>query len=214
MHRNAVIYDNKRVDVLHISSCISLAQEFFFSAGKNTIDRSLNQGIQVKWEKPQRGWFKLNTDGSALGNPGKAGAGGLIRNDEGEWVKGFTRSIGLASPIMAELWGLRDGLVLAYDLHISNLVINVDCKALIYLIQDHSKDNFVLSAIADECRQLLQRFNDFHFLHCRRETNQAADWIAKQACNQLQSFVNWDSPYLDLFNILCINNSDKRFVRL
>lgn len=43
--------------------------------------------IQVRWNLPSPGWFKLNMDGSALGYPGPAGGGGLIRDDHGRWVK-------------------------------------------------------------------------------------------------------------------------------
>ena len=34
-------------------------------------------------------WFKLNSDGSARGNPGLVGDGGLIYNEKREWVKGY-----------------------------------------------------------------------------------------------------------------------------
>ncbi|KAG5606098.1 hypothetical protein H5410_027590 [Solanum commersonii] len=34
----------------------------------------------VKWIKPPDDWVKINTDGSALGNPGRIGAGGIIRD--------------------------------------------------------------------------------------------------------------------------------------
>ena len=37
----------------------------------------------IQWSKPEASWLKLNTDGSSLGNPGLAGGGGLIRNEEG-----------------------------------------------------------------------------------------------------------------------------------
>ena len=30
----------------------------------------------VKWEPPPQNWHKLNTNGSSLGNPGRAGGGG------------------------------------------------------------------------------------------------------------------------------------------
>ena len=39
--------------------------------------------VQIRWEKPQPGWIQLNTDGSALGNPGRAGGGGILRDDQG-----------------------------------------------------------------------------------------------------------------------------------
>lgn len=62
--------------------------------------------MSICWEKPCSGWFKLNTDGSSLGNPGLAGGGGLIRDENGDWVVGFARKIGIASSFMAELCGL------------------------------------------------------------------------------------------------------------
>ena len=42
--------------------------------------------VHVKWSKPHPGWVKLNTDGSVFGDPKKAGGGGIIRNNEGDWV--------------------------------------------------------------------------------------------------------------------------------
>ena len=53
---------------------------------------------------------KLNTDGSSLGNPGLAGGGGLIRDEEGKWIAGFARKIGKTTSFFAELCALRDGL--------------------------------------------------------------------------------------------------------
>uniref|UniRef100_A0A7N2KYF6 RNase H type-1 domain-containing protein n=1 Tax=Quercus lobata TaxID=97700 RepID=A0A7N2KYF6_QUELO len=52
---------------------------------------------------PDLNWFKLNIDGSSIGNPGKAGGGGIIRNQHGNRVRGFARSIGIASSVVAEL---------------------------------------------------------------------------------------------------------------
>ncbi|KAL0008006.1 hypothetical protein SO802_009508 [Lithocarpus litseifolius] len=43
----------------------------------------------VRWLRPSPGWVRLNTDGSSLGNPGKAGGGGLIRDENGSWIKGL-----------------------------------------------------------------------------------------------------------------------------
>ena len=83
--------------------------------------------VQIRWDKPQSGWFCLNTDGFALGSSGKAGCGGLIRNDQGEWVGGFSRRLGCISSFTAELWGLRDGLILC-----NSLQLNAVCKVVIY----------------------------------------------------------------------------------
>ncbi|XP_041027024.1 uncharacterized protein LOC121267244 [Juglans microcarpa x Juglans regia] len=37
----------------------------------------------------KEGWVKLNIDGCSLGNPGDAGARGIIRNSTGEFISGF-----------------------------------------------------------------------------------------------------------------------------
>ena len=60
----------------------------------------------------------LNTDGASFQNPGKAGGGGIIRDSQGNWVKGYSRAIGFTTSIIAELWALRDGLNLAIQLGI------------------------------------------------------------------------------------------------
>ncbi|KAK9985577.1 hypothetical protein SO802_030528 [Lithocarpus litseifolius] len=53
----------------------------------------------IRWEKPMNGWLTLNTDGSAASNIGTAGGGGLIRDENGDWVTGFAR---MATSFLAE----------------------------------------------------------------------------------------------------------------
>ena len=67
---------------------------------------------QVRWEKPSLGWVKLNIDRSFDASLGSVGGGGLIRDDRGNWVMGFTRKIENANSFIAEIWALRDGLLL------------------------------------------------------------------------------------------------------
>ena len=55
------------------------------------------------------GWVKLNIDGSAIGSTGRAGGGGVIRNHEGQWLRGYARPLGYSNSCIAELWALRDG---------------------------------------------------------------------------------------------------------
>ena len=46
---------------------------------------------RICWEKPLSGWKKLNTDGSFIGCMEQTGCGGVIRDEHGNWVAGFTR---------------------------------------------------------------------------------------------------------------------------
>lgn len=48
----------------------------------------------VQWSSPPSSWKKMNADGSSFGNPGKSGAGGVIRDWLGRWVVGFSLHVG------------------------------------------------------------------------------------------------------------------------
>ena len=43
----------------------------------------------IGWKYPDEDWVKLNVDGCNKGNPGKAGAGGVIRDHMGTWIGGL-----------------------------------------------------------------------------------------------------------------------------
>ncbi|OMO86355.1 reverse transcriptase [Corchorus capsularis] len=107
--RNAAIFKNSSPNPKAAESAIFKDVEFYAMAGFKC--KSLSPVfVPVKWHPPQIGWFKLNSDGSFIGNPGRGGVGAIIHNHEGNWVTGSHRSIGIVSSVEAELWALRDGL--------------------------------------------------------------------------------------------------------
>ena len=57
----------------------------------------------IRWERPPKGVAKLNTDGALYTHSGSAGCGGVVRDDKGEWMAGFSRRIGATNNFMAEL---------------------------------------------------------------------------------------------------------------
>ena len=64
-------------------------------------------------DETSNGLVKAKHKWASLGNPRKAGGGGVIRDSSGKWVKGFSRSIGVATSVMTECWAIRDRLTLA-----------------------------------------------------------------------------------------------------
>ena len=98
------------------------------------------------------GWAKLNTDGSALGSSGKAGGGGLIKDHNVDWVVGFSRSLGCTNSFMVELWALRDGLILAKDLNLNSLIVELDAKSVVQLMNSDST-NMPMKPLLTDYRQ-------------------------------------------------------------
>ncbi|KAL3510972.1 hypothetical protein ACH5RR_030373 [Cinchona calisaya] len=87
------------------------------------------------WKPPPSNFIKLNTDGSALGNPGCAGTGGVFKNEDGDWLLGFSRKIGFTSNNTSEAWASTESLNLAVQSNFfNNLIIEIDsncCKRIL-----------------------------------------------------------------------------------
>ena len=111
----------------------------------------------LKLNKPSIGWHKLNTDGASIGNPGKAGDGGIIRDCHGDWVKGYSRSIGYTTNVLAEWWALWDGLILAIQLGINQLEVELDANVIMELLNGAGCPNRCYSPLLNDCRFLIAR---------------------------------------------------------
>ena len=120
-HRNRIVFNNSLPNPKLHHVCLQVAREHFYCVSKVQKSRR-SVAVQVRWIRPPIDWFKLNSDGASLGNPGQVGGGGLNRNHQGKWIKGYMRHIGFASSVTAELWALKDGLQLAFQLSISHIL--------------------------------------------------------------------------------------------
>lgn len=139
-------------------------------------------------------WYKLNTDGSSIGNPSKSGGGGIIRNHLGDWIGGFARSIGTTSSIIAELWALRDSLNLCIQLQISHLHIEIDASFVVDMLNCDNRSSKYLSPLIDDCRVLLGKIPHHKIQHCFREANRCADNLAKKGADMEQDFISFVNP--------------------
>ena len=135
--------------------------------------------LSIRWERPNRGWHKLNTDGSSLGNPGLASGGGILRNEVGGWIRAFIRKIGITTSFVAELWAIRDGLSMCVDMQIPALEVELDAKVVADLMNNAISLNADYAAIVADCRQLLSQIPQVKVSHCYREANHCADALAR-----------------------------------
>ena len=68
----------------------------------------------IGWELSPSNWVKINSDGSVLDSV-KASCGGLIRDDSGAFLDGFSMNLGSCLITIAEVWGALYGLELAWN---------------------------------------------------------------------------------------------------
>ncbi|XP_016178430.1 uncharacterized protein LOC107620837 [Arachis ipaensis] len=157
-------------------------------------DSRVRRETIIKWYPAPEGWIKVNTDGAAKNNPGKAGCGGLIRNSDGSWVMDFTRNLGVCSAYMAELWGLYLGLEMAWTLGFRKVKIEIDSQAVINSVTQNRKFLDDGSMLYCRIQELMERNWTINMVHTYRETNACADWLANFSLEQNCSTQYWNSP--------------------
>ena len=157
---------------------------------------------QIRWEKPQMGWYKLNTDGASESGVYRTGCGGIIRDEQGQWITGFVRRIGVANNFIAELWGLRDGLQLCCCRNFNSIEVEIDAKAILDAFLNPEYVNSIVSPILDDCRSLITRFRRICFKHCYQEANRCADKLARIGASQSLEFIVFQSPPVDILSFL------------
>jgi ribonuclease HI len=134
--------------------------------------------IYIGWKKPPEGWIKLNSDGACKRGGESSGCGGLFRNSDGRWIKGYFKKIGVCDAFHAELWGMYLGLDMAWKERIPQLIVESDSKILIDIVTNNYKFSGVVPTLVQRIRNLLALDWRVQFRHTWREDNRCADWLA------------------------------------
>ena len=111
-------------------SSVQATTEFHFLVGSINQTPSLIPQI-IRWHTPPYPYLKLNTDGSALGNPSLACAGGVLRDHWDWWISSFSLHVGLATNNMAEMVAVRQGLEMAWNMGSKYLQLEMDSKVVL-----------------------------------------------------------------------------------
>ncbi|KAK7385405.1 hypothetical protein VNO78_31122 [Psophocarpus tetragonolobus] len=139
----------------------------------NPVSRSIRW---CEWIKPEFGWTKLNTDGSI--HKGTASFGGLLRDYRGKPICAFVSKAPQGDVFLVELWAIWRGLVLSLGLGIKAIWVESDSMSVVKTVnrkQLCTKADSYLKQIW----KLLKKFDKYQISHSWRETNRAADHLAK-----------------------------------
>ncbi|XP_070019658.1 uncharacterized protein [Nicotiana sylvestris] len=134
----------------------------------------------VVWEMPPRGYLKLNTDGSFNKQIGKAGIGGILRDEEGGFVMAFSMPIIYNNISEAELKAIKYGCEWCKYKGISNFIVETDSRMIYDILHTKNLSNNKLKQETEKLMEILDTCRT-PVTHCLREANQVADWFAKEA---------------------------------
>jgi ribonuclease HI len=127
----------------------------------------------------------LMVDGAARGNPGHAGCGAVIYDDQGNIVRELSRYLGSATNNVAEYHGLLLGLESLLQMGQRRVLVQSDSQLLVrqltgqYRVKDEKLQPLFYRAVT-----LLRQFDAYRILHVRRELNAVADRLANQGIDE------------------------------
>ncbi|KAJ9186725.1 hypothetical protein P3X46_002268 [Hevea brasiliensis] len=164
--------------MIHVMTC--KAQDWYFVASRlpGKIDSCMKTITTVSWTCPPDDVFKLNTDGSLPNSGGIACGGGLIRDSNGRWIKGFKAVFGKTSVLGVELWSILEGMKLAKSLGLKDINAESDNLIAVQILAGVLQPPGVVLSVISAIQFLLTPDWKVTFSHVLREANYAADSLA------------------------------------
>jgi len=121
----------------------------------------------------------LYFDGASRGNPGPAGAGGVIYDAQQKIVDTYAINLGETTNNVAEYGGLLAGLNRCCELNIKELKVYGDSNLVINQVNGKWKvKNKKLKGIYDQVKKVQEFFTTISFEHVYRKNNKEADKMA------------------------------------
>jgi ribonuclease HI len=129
--------------------------------------------------------LRLFTDGAARGNPGPAGLGISIEDDQGNKLSTKHKWLGVATNNQAEYWALIEGLKAVREWNPERLEICLDSNLVVHQVRgDYRVKEEELKKLHGEAKALLEAFADWDIKHVDREQNKRADYLANLAIDE------------------------------
>ncbi len=124
----------------------------------------------------------LFTDGASKGNPGEAGAGVVVFDENQQIIREAFKYLGYCTNNVAEYKALILGLEEVLQLGAREVCISVDSELLARQIQGrYAVRNANLRPLFGEIQKKLSVFSKYTIRHVRREENVRADQLANEA---------------------------------
>lgn len=118
----------------------------------------------------------LEFDGACKGNPGKSGAGVVVRRPDGSVIAHLREGLGIATNNAAEYRALLLGLRYAAKKGFKYIRAQGDSKLVCYQVQDHWRvKNDNMADLCKKVKELKGQFLSFQLNHVLREFNADAD---------------------------------------
>ena len=143
--------------------------------------KAAEEVLQDRQIQTKSGFISIYTDGASRGNPGEAGAGFVIFNEQNDEIATGSKYLGQCTNNVAEYQALILGLKEAGKTGNRQISLFLDSQLIVRQIQGKYKvKNVGLKPLFAKVRRLLDQFDSFQISHVPRNLNKRADELANQ----------------------------------
>ena len=129
--------------------------------------------------------LRVTSDGAARGNPGPAGAGAVLFDEEGQVLERLGKFLGRQTNNVAEYHGLLLGLRRAQELGAEELEVVADSELVIRQLSGaYQVKAPALRELHSEALSLLKAFRKVKLVHVPRAVNAEADEMSNRAIDE------------------------------
>ena len=115
--------------------------------------------------------------------------------------------MGFSTSVAAELWALRDGIRLCIALKLPAVIIELDAKLIVDLLQKTDGHQNCIDALVSDCKTELGNIPRVQINHCYREANKCADALARRGALFSQDFVIFLDPPAEVSLLLSLDSA-------
>ena len=112
-----------------------------------------------------------------------------------------------STSVASELWPLRDGLRLCIALKLPVVIIELDAKLIVGLVQKSDGHQNCIDALVSDCKIELENIPRVQINNCYHEANKCADALARRGAMLSQDFVIFLDPPTDVSLLLSLDSA-------
>jgi len=140
--------------------------------------------IPVIWKTPPIARYKLNTDGSALHNPGKIGGGSILRDSNGVIIYAFAIPLGEGTNNQAEVQAAIYGLNWCIQHGYRNIILEVDSELLTRWCLQLFDPPWRICRLVQELKDFANQCDLSQCVNTYQEANGTSSLLSKQSHKQ------------------------------
>ena len=134
--------------------------------------------------------FTIFADGGSRGNPGPAGSGAVVRDENGVIVAEVSEFLGYTTNNVAEYTAILRALEQLLDyvgeaVNTTDIVVKMDSMLVVkQMLGEYKIKHPNLTPLARRVKELEEQFRSVSFAHVYREHNKEADKLANEAMDR------------------------------